>query len=246
MSNIKDYGGSWGTIPIYGSYHELLAALEWVLDPNGDGDISDRLDIALIDSWTVLRAKGCWYYGEDDPSNLTQSIGYCGLLLRAVKVAAAHGVLFVSDTGFDVVGQAPAAGQRLDQRTRDEPYRTRARGADDLGSGLEGRGSDAPGMGTALGAELDATSARIEDLERAVKRPWRWDFADEDDRWWHNQLEKLVVAIEAFADSENGLIEGVSVEQGWGIERRRAFGAQVKGRTVSLRRLQGLPCTSHD
>ena len=39
-------------------------------------------------------------------------------------------------------------------------------------------------------------------------------------RWWLEQLEQLVAEIEAFADTETGLVSGVSPDHGWGIERR--------------------------
>jgi formylglycine-generating enzyme required for sulfatase activity/tRNA A-37 threonylcarbamoyl transferase component Bud32 len=46
-------------------------------------------------------------------------------------------------------------------------------------------------------------------------------FASEEDRWWHDQLAKLVEDLEAFADEETGLCSrGISAEHGWGVRRR--------------------------
>ena len=103
---------------------------------------------------------------------------------------------------------------------------------------LEGRmegmlRSDALDEVDTLGEELDAQSERIEELQSEVERPWRWRFADENDRWWHNQLEKLAAAIEAFSDAKQGLVGGVSAEWGWGIQRRHDFAATLEERTLS-------------
>jgi formylglycine-generating enzyme required for sulfatase activity len=49
----------------------------------------------------------------------------------------------------------------------------------------------------------------------------RWLFADARDQWWHNQLEKLVSGLEAFADPATGLVSrGTSAEHGWGLQKR--------------------------
>jgi hypothetical protein len=47
-----------------------------------------------------------------------------------------------------------------------------------------------------------------------------WHFADERDRWWHDQLASLVQGLQALADPERGAIEGRSPELGWGVRLR--------------------------
>jgi serine/threonine protein kinase/formylglycine-generating enzyme required for sulfatase activity len=69
-------------------------------------------------------------------------------------------------------------------------------------------------------AELEAQRAAVEE-ELSARSEWTFD--DDQDRWWHNQLEKLVEGIRSFADEESGLFsEGTSEEHGWGVKRRLA------------------------
>jgi len=50
-----------------------------------------------------------------------------------------------------------------------------------------------------------------------------WTFDDDQDRWWHNQLERLVDGIRALADEQTGLLwEGISPQHGWGVGKRLA------------------------
>jgi serine/threonine protein kinase/formylglycine-generating enzyme required for sulfatase activity len=49
----------------------------------------------------------------------------------------------------------------------------------------------------------------------------QWNFDDDQDKWWHNQLVKLTSGIRALADERTGLLsEGTSAEHGWGIPKR--------------------------
>ena len=68
--------------------------------------------------------------------------------------------------------------------------------------------------------EREALEREVEALEAelASGRPWR--FESDEERWWHAQLEKLVIGIETFADSESGLIDGISNEHGLGVRER--------------------------
>lgn len=63
-----------------GSTDLVLPALDWALDPNGDGDFSDRLDI-------VNMSLGSAYGAVDDPQNLV------------VNALSRHGVLTVNSEG---------------------------------------------------------------------------------------------------------------------------------------------------
>ena len=83
------------------------------------------------------------------------------------------------------------------------------------------------------GAPLAKAEAELAALRTEISSAGSTRFADEQDTWWHNQLQKLVAEIEAFANPQTGLITGVSPAHGWGIERRRAFAAEVAERFVS-------------
>jgi formylglycine-generating enzyme required for sulfatase activity len=77
-------------------------------------------------------------------------------------------------------------------------------------------------------------TARIGELEAEVSRRPEWLFADAQDKWWHNQLEKLVSGLEAFSDPESGLASsGSSAEHGWGIGKRAEFARTIAARSLS-------------
>ncbi|MCE9594391.1 MAG: SUMF1/EgtB/PvdO family nonheme iron enzyme [Planctomycetes bacterium] len=59
-----------------------------------------------------------------------------------------------------------------------------------------------------------------------------WTFADEEDRWWHAQLTRLIEAIEAFADPKTGWIDGLAPEFAWGVARRAAFARELRERSL--------------
>lgn len=63
-----------------GSTDQTIAALDWALDPNGDGDFSDKLDI-------VNMSLGSSYAPTDDPQN------------DVVDALSRHGVLTVASAG---------------------------------------------------------------------------------------------------------------------------------------------------
>ena len=68
-------------------------------------------------------------------------------------------------------------------------------------------------------ADLDALESEI-----PVER-----FANDQDAWWHDQLEELVHEIEAFADEGTGLFsEGTSPEHGWGMKKRLAMALALR------------------
>ena len=60
-------------------------------------------------------------------------------------------------------------------------------------------------------------------LEGEISERPEWVFADAEDKWWHNQLEKLVQGLAAFAEAKTGLFsEGTSEAHGWGLKKRLA------------------------
>jgi len=83
------------------------------------------------------------------------------------------------------------------------------------------------------GAVLARLEKKREALEAEVSARRTWKFASEEDRWWHAQLEKLVAAVEAFADPKTGLWKGTSEKWGLGIEGRQAWAATVGEKTVT-------------
>ncbi len=88
---------------------------------------------------------------------------------------------------------------------------------------------------------LDEHRAQLERL-RASKEPEPDRFHAEsadvsrevvERRWWRAQLVKLIEQIEAFADPQTGLIEGVSPDHGWGVASRLAWSLVVEEMTVT-------------
>ncbi|WP_447645056.1 S8 family serine peptidase [Nocardioides zeae] len=63
-----------------GSTNEVIAALDWALDPNGDGDFSDHLDI-------INMSLGSAHVPADDPQN------------AVVDALTRHGILTVASNG---------------------------------------------------------------------------------------------------------------------------------------------------
>jgi formylglycine-generating enzyme required for sulfatase activity len=75
---------------------------------------------------------------------------------------------------------------------------------------------------------------RIATLEAEVSARSEWTFADSRNRWWHNQLEKLVLGLKALTDPATGLLsDGTSPDHGWGIKKRLDFARDVEERSVA-------------
>ncbi len=81
-------------------------------------------------------------------------------------------------------------------------------------------------------ATLAAAEERVAALQREVLGASVPRFEREDDRWWHAQLERLVAAIDEFADPEQGLVRGLSPRHGWGVERRLEFARSLEERSL--------------
>jgi formylglycine-generating enzyme required for sulfatase activity/serine/threonine protein kinase len=81
--------------------------------------------------------------------------------------------------------------------------------------------------------QLPAARELLASLDAEISRPQSHAFADGDDAWWHNQLVKLIAELEAFADPDTGLVDGLSPADGWGVRRRRDFAASVTERTLT-------------
>lgn len=74
-----------------GPNHEVLArALEWAVDPNGDGDLSDKADVILLDFQ---------YYGHGVYSQKDQGGDQLSLYPAAIQRAASTGALVVVAQG---------------------------------------------------------------------------------------------------------------------------------------------------
>jgi formylglycine-generating enzyme required for sulfatase activity len=81
---------------------------------------------------------------------------------------------------------------------------------------------------------VSGITARIAALEAELSTRPEWLFADAQDKWWHNQLEKLVNGLKAFSNEKTGLFsDGTSAEHGWGIARRADFARTIAERSVS-------------
>jgi formylglycine-generating enzyme required for sulfatase activity/serine/threonine protein kinase len=76
---------------------------------------------------------------------------------------------------------------------------------------------------------LTEITARIAELEAEISVRPEWLFADAQDKWWHNQLEKLVSGLESFSNEKTGLFsDGTSLEHGWGLKKRLAFAVTLR------------------
>ncbi len=80
--------------------------------------------------------------------------------------------------------------------------------------------------------ELTELEAQLSKIEAKISTRKSYRFADDEDRWWHDQLTRLIAAIHAFADPQTGLVKGLS-EAGWGIERRLEFARDVEAMTLT-------------
>jgi tRNA A-37 threonylcarbamoyl transferase component Bud32 len=66
-------------------------------------------------------------------------------------------------------------------------------------------------------------------LETELSRHPQWAFEEGEDRWWHDQLEKLVTGLRECAAPETGLLSaGISATQGWGMLRRLEFARTIE------------------
>jgi len=83
--------------------------------------------------------------------------------------------------------------------------------------------------------EMRKLGDRVADLERAVSERRTYDFEDGEDRWWHEQLSKLVSDLHALTDEQAGGLysSGISEVRGWGIVRREEFARSIEERSVS-------------
>lgn len=73
-----------------------------------------------------------------------------------------------------------------------------------------------------LAAELAAIEGKF-----SIRPDWIFD--DDQDKWWHNTLEKLVSELRVFADEHTGLFsEGTSKDLGWGVKKRLANARSLK------------------
>jgi len=76
-------------------------------------------------------------------------------------------------------------------------------------------------------AEVDALEAKRAELDARVDARRDWRFPEDHQRWWNNQLEKLIAELEALAA---GLLapETVTAEHGWSIPKRLAFAERLR------------------
>jgi len=73
----------------------------------------------------------------------------------------------------------------------------------------------------------------LERAEEATRDAGRYAFERSEDRWWHDQIDRLVRDLESFADPETGPIDGLSAAHGAGVERRLRFAETIEERSVS-------------
>jgi len=90
-----------------------------------------------------------------------------------------------------------------------------------------------------LERSIEAAEAALEsEIAAAAIRRREWRFAGDAtggetrDRWWHDQMAKLILELEAFANANAGLMRGTSREFGWGVARRLEFASSVEAKSV--------------
>ncbi len=82
--------------------------------------------------------------------------------------------------------------------------------------------------------ELTRSQLRSRGKEGTVEGRASWTFAATEDRWWHDQLTKLIEGLRVFSNREHGLCSaGISPEHGWSIERRLDFARTVEERSIT-------------
>src|SRR5262245_40053741 len=89
-------------------------------------------------------------------------------------------------------------------------------------------------------AKHRAEPPKLAELESAMRQREHhemlraeWLFTDAQDKWWHNQLEKLVNGLKSFADERTGIFsDGTSPENGWGIPKRVEFARTIAERST--------------
>ncbi len=90
-----------------------------------------------------------------------------------------------------------------------------------------------------VGPEVPVTTFRsinessFEAGNQALSSQRSWSFTSTEDRWWHNQLERLVADLETLLDPDDGLIRGSSPGHGLGIEPRLEFARTLLERSTT-------------
>ena len=101
---------------------------------------------------------------------------------------------------------------------------------------IEGQPGD-PARGLKKRPSLREHEAKLAEIRQRAKTSTGgvYEFEDGEDRWWHEQLSKLVVDLKAFADeSAGGLYSaGISAEHGWGVVKRAEFARTILDRSVT-------------
>jgi formylglycine-generating enzyme required for sulfatase activity len=85
--------------------------------------------------------------------------------------------------------------------------------------------------------EHETLKLQVATLTAEVSERRTWEFANDEDRWWHAQLATLVGDLEAFSDPRSGLVGDTVAEPfGWGVSKRYEF-----ARTIRERSIEGAP-----
>jgi formylglycine-generating enzyme required for sulfatase activity/serine/threonine protein kinase len=150
------------------------------------------------------------------------------LAQRALEVAADEG---------EAARASEVLAWALFARGRDEDALVEMRTASALAE--EAGGAPLPALKlleqerVAVQETLRVSAARTIELTQLEEGLGQARFEDTTDRWWHDQLAKLVARLQALADPDTGLIDGISPEHGWGVARRRAFAAGLEERSLT-------------
>jgi len=84
----------------------------------------------------------------------------------------------------------------------------------------------------ASGAHLQELEQRFEQLQAEAAQRSYWSFASFEDYSQHQVLSLMSETWQWLFDPDTGMLDGISPEYGWGIERRKAWAEQVAERTT--------------
>uniref|UniRef100_UPI0035B551F9 S8 family serine peptidase n=1 Tax=Symbiobacterium terraclitae TaxID=557451 RepID=UPI0035B551F9 len=87
-----------------GSTGLTVAALDWIVDPNGDGDYSDRMDVANL-------SLGSAFGGPDDPSSRAANNAALAGVLLAISAGNSGDVYYISGSPGSAVRAVTVAAQ---------------------------------------------------------------------------------------------------------------------------------------
>jgi formylglycine-generating enzyme required for sulfatase activity len=155
---------------------------------------------------------------------------------RILSATAAAGILALAvgfATSSSLYVRAAEESERANAKAEEVLRLSDLQELDDLTAEADASWPVLPESAPALGRWLDRAHRLLAALpEHERKLAALGTSTGEEDRWWRNQLTKLVQGLKALADPETGLIAGLSAEHGWGMQQRLEFARSIRERSV--------------